>query len=213
MKDKILNQYENQGIISIGSLYEFILNNNYVSLDGKKYNLEVSNEVVEFMAGYFEAKNYKIKRLFFQTSSNKYKYHFAVAFNIANKWYYYETLIQQLKGKYIFDDFTTLVNFIYSNMCNIYTKGTLKIINNPISTNIDEAIKESEKGEEVFASDRLLLPKAYRQVEEYEEIEPRKSSIKANIRYKYALITVSFAVTLALLVGILYLLYSMNKWL
>lgn len=211
MQDKILEEYANQGIISISTLYNFILNNNYASVNEKTYNLETSYEVAEFMALFLEMKGYKIVRLFFQTSLNMRKYHFAIAFCVNDKWHYYELLIPQLKGKYVFDNFNTLTNFIYSNLCNIYSKGTLKIIENPNTLDINKAINKATNGEEILASSELLLPKNYREQEPREEIEPRRSSLKSSIRYKYALIIVSFAGTLAVLVGLLYFLYSINK--
>lgn len=211
MENKILEEYTNQGIISINSLYDFILNNNYATIEEETYNLETSNEVAEFMALFLENKGYKVVRLFFQTSANVRKYHFAVAFCINDKWHYYELLIPQLKGKYTFDNFATLTNFIYSNLCNIYSKGTLKIVQNPNTLDINKAISKAASGEEILASSELLLPKNYREQEQKEEIEPRKSSLRTSIRYKYALIIVSFAGTLAILVGLLYLLYTLNK--
>ena len=211
MENKILEEYTNQGIISINSLYDFILNNNYATIGEETYNLETSNEVAEFMALFLENKGYKVVRLFFQTSANMRKYHFAVAFCINDKWHYYELLIPQLKGKYTFDNFTTLTNFIYSNLCNIYSKGTLKIVQNPNTLDINKAISKAASGEEILASSELLLPKNYREQEQQEEIEPRKSSLRSSIRYKYALIIVSFAGTLGILVGLLYLLYTLNK--
>lgn len=211
MKNKILEEYINLGIISINSLYDFIINNNNAVIDGKTYNLEKSNEVIEFMALFLENKGYEIIRMFFQTTTNPNKYHFALAFRINDKWYYYEKLLPQLKGKYIFNDLSILTNFIYSNLSNIYTKGTLKIIQKPNTSELNEILKKAKEGTEVLASTTLLLPKMYREQEEKEEIIPKKSNIISQIRYKYALIIVSFAATLAILIGLLYFLYILNK--
>lgn len=206
-KTEIINNFAGLGITSPQSLFNYVTTNKEITFQNKKYNLKESNECMEFMALFLEKSDYEVIRLFLTKGNKKYS-HFALAFKANEKWYYYEPIIKELKGKYSFTDLNTLYAFLITNIDKIY-KETSKTKNHkcilkeikPLKTlNKKENIKESEDGIEIFVEKKEeYLPK------DYLEDKKIKEKIKNKNKSTFPYFILSFIITLILALALLFL--------
>jgi predicted metal-binding protein len=170
-KEKILNEYANIGVSSARGLYNFLCDNYTACILGKKYNLKRGNEVMEFMALFLESLNYDVKRLVFEKRkkmskiSTKKNCHFMVAFSDDNKWYYYDALVGDISGMYVFNDYDSLIGAIYSNLIKYFNcldcsgNSLMREIKPLEDFNVNNNINNSSSGMEIMTNyDEKFIP-------------------------------------------------------
>lgn len=218
-KEKVLKDYAAVGINSQSGLYNFIINNDKVVLNGIDYDLSKSNEVMEFMVPFLEALDFEVTRLYLEKEKDgvTIKNHWFVAFNSGLKFYYYETVIDEIKGKYSFGSYNNLTTFVVTKLINFFEKNndstlnekyTLREIKPLDNFNLSDNIKQSHEGLEVLVWSDLAGNFSYEQnipeVMQREEIPKRKKKST-----NFGLFLVGFAFTLVICIGILWFLASL----
>ncbi len=202
-KTEILNNFAGLGITSPQSLFNFVTTNKEVTFQNQKYNLEKSNECMEFMALFLENSDYEVIRLFI--TKGKYS-HFTLAFKANEKWYYYEPIIKDLKEKYSFDSLNTLYAFLITNIDKIVSKNKnykciLKEIKPLKTLNLKENIKEAEEGIEIFIekNEENYPP------QNYLDKPKTKEKIKKKNKSTFPYFILSFIITLTIALTIIFL--------
>lgn len=158
-KENLLRNYFALGINSQDSLFDYICNNTEAVIDERRYNLTKSNECIEFMAGFLEALNLKVVRLYLNSDEDGVNYWF-LAFNNGFKWFFYEPYLEGIKGSYNFDEFEELVRVVTSkviglnnNDINAYQKYSLKEIEPLQNFMLGQDIKQSKNGKDIIFYD------------------------------------------------------------
>lgn len=116
-KKEILKQFKNLNIKDMNDLYEFLLNNEEITINNQHYNFHDSKETMNFIHMFVSALGYNSVRLNF---SKKDFSHWFLAFNNGENWFYYETVLKDNTGQYSFLTYNELIFFI-TNMLNAYS--------------------------------------------------------------------------------------------
>lgn len=114
-KESISREFIRIGITSTHGLYNFINNHSSTRLFDKQYNLDDSHDAMMFMSLYLECLDYDFKRFMFVCHNGEEIRHFFVVFSDESKWFYYDALMEELSGMYVFDDYTTMIDSLYCN--------------------------------------------------------------------------------------------------
>ena len=161
-KENLLKNYFALGINSQENLFNYVVNNTEAVIDERRYNLTKSNEFIEFMAGFLEALNLKVVRLFLSNNKEDEPInHWFLAFNNGFKWFYYEPYLEGIKGEYSFDTFDELVKFAVSKIIgavekiddfnlDIYSNYCLKEIDPLQNFMLGQDVKISKNGNDVI---------------------------------------------------------------
>lgn len=220
-RNEILRNYSLLGINSQNSLYEFMVDNVEAVIGDTTYNLDNSNEAMEFMAIFLEALGFKVLRLYLEKNNDDTKYHWFLAFYNGFKWYYYEPNLNNMVGKYAFSDYKNLVVFalakiiksfenlegINSETIEILEQYSLREIAPLNGFNFYENIKQSKNGNEILAWSNADHADDYNKLikkAEKEEIRNRNSG------FSFTFFAIGFVITLSigvLLVWILAMIY------
>ncbi len=228
-KEIVLQKYAEIGINSQNGLYEFLINNNEAILDNTNYNLNNSNETMEFMAPFLEALGFEVIRLYIEKEKNIgnkkeiQNFHWFLAFHSGLKWYYYETVLKEIQGQYTFENYNNLTTFAAVNLVNVleskddedkdYEKYTLKEIKPLDNLNITDNIKQSQAGTEILVWSDLVGNFNYEQFiirpEAKKKISRRK---RKNTNFGLFIIGFSFTLVICLLIlWIFAIIYYGNK--
>ena len=210
-KSFIIKCYSKLGINSQTELYDYAISHDKVTINFVDYNLNNSNEAMEFMARFLEAFGFEVKRLFLESESHR---HWFVVFNIGFKWFYYETCLENEKGMYSFKNFNNLLAFAISKIVksleynesikdDILDNYTLREIDALNEVDLDDNIDISRKGKE------LLFRKKLTNINERTDLfsKTRKNDIRRRVDGPSLLFLIfGFIVTLALGVFLVWLL-------
>lgn len=220
-RNEVLRNYSLLGINSQNSLYEFMVDNVEAVIGDTTYNLDNSNEAMEFMAIFLEALGFKVLRLYLEKNNDDTKCHWFLAFYNGFKWYYYEANLNNMVGKYVFSDYKNLVVFalakiiksfenlegINSETIEILEQYSLREITPLNGLNLYENIKQSKNGNEILAWSNADHADDYNKLikkAEKEEIRNRNSG------FSFTFFAIGFVITLSigvLLVWILAMIY------
>ena len=116
-KKKILNEFKKVNINSTSDLYEFLMENDEAIINGKKYNLINSKDVVILFYIFVSALGLNSVILNFQKDCFE---HWFLAFKEDNEWYYYETVLKDIAGQFSFLNYDELIFFV-SKKLNSYS--------------------------------------------------------------------------------------------
>lgn len=213
-KDFILRAYGELGINSQTGLYDYIVTHDKSTINFVDYNFNNSNETMEFMAQFFLALGFEVKRLYLEKDNKR---HWFLAFNNGFKWFYYETVLKDIVGQYIFKNYNNLIMFALSkiikslenndlsgsNGLSVLEGYNLKEIEPLNGFNLEENINFSKKGEEILAWSHLNNENDYDRIikkAEKEEIRNRKDETN------WLFFAIGFLITLGIGVLLVWLL-------
>lgn len=216
-KETVLKSYSLLGINSQTGLYDYVISHDEATIDETVYNLNNSNESMEFMANFLNALGFEVKRLYLEKSDDENKRHWFLAFNNGFKWFYYEVNIENIIGQYTFSNYKNLITFalakiikdfenfseINNNDMLILQKYNLKEIEPLKSLNLYENIVQSKNGSEILAWSNLNHQEDYNRIikkAEKEEIKNRKGDTN------FVFFAVGFVITLGVGVFLVWLL-------
>ena len=208
--ENVLRNYYNLGINSEDNLYDYVSNNTEVVIDERRFKLTKSNELIEFMAGFLEALNLKVVRLYFSNNNedNPLNYWF-LAFNNGFKWFFYEPCLEGIKGKYTFDEFDELVKFVTSKVIglteenvdsNTYEKYSLKEIEPLQNFMLRQDVKQSKNGKDIPFYDKLEINDEVIESNEVENYVEDSENIKRQGKFFF----LGFIPTLLIGLGLLW---------
>lgn len=161
---EILKEYAEIGIKSPDDLYDYIISNDQATINNTNFNLSCSNEVIEFMASFLSALKYKVIRLYFEKKLDDGKKfsHWFLIFKNGNRWYYFEPVLEEFRGQFGFDAYNEILFFIVDKLNQLYNAENktyiLKEISSLSNNNLDDNIKQSLNGTDVFISN-YITPK------------------------------------------------------
>lgn len=221
-KENLLRNYWTLGINSQANLFDFVSNNTEAVVDDRKYNLKKSNECIEFMAGFLEALNFEVFRLYLNKTKDveegNIENYWFLAFSNGFKWFYYEPRLEGVKGQYTFSNYDSLTTFAVSRVISfsennsnlnldIYEKYSLKEIEPLQNFMLRQDIKQSKQGKEILLWDALGKQIDFEQRvknAEIEEIENRDNRISRVEKRQGKFFWLGFIPTLAIGIGLLW---------
>ena len=213
--DLILKAYSNLGINSQSGLYDYVISHDKATINSVDYDFNKSNESMEFMALFFDALGFKVKRFYLENDDKR---HWFLAFNNGFTWFYYEVTIKEIIGKYAFKNFNNLIMFALSKIIkslegvdggniNLLEGYTLKEIGSLNEFNIEDNISFSKKGKEILAWSNLNNDEDYNRIikkAEKEEIRNRRDYSNLVSFVVGFIITLSIGVFLVWLLAMYY---------
>lgn len=162
---EILKEYSKIGIDSPDDLYDYIISHEQVTINNNKFSFSYSNEVLEFMAAFLSASKYKIIRLYFEKEleDGKMFRHWFLILKDGDRWYYFEPVLENFRGQFGFDSYNEILFFIIDKLNQLYNKNNkryvLKEISSLINRNLDDNIKQSLNGTDIFISNSIVPKK------------------------------------------------------
>lgn len=202
----VLDEYSKLGINSQTGLYDYMLSHEKATINSIDYNFKNSNETMEFMASFFGALGFEIRRFYLENDSKR---HWFLAFSNGFKWFYYETTLKDIVGKYTFKSYNNLIMFALSkiikslenisdsrdNVTELLQGYTLREIQPLSGFDLDENILASKKGKEILVWGSLSKS------EDYDEII--KKAKREEIKNRSTIISIlAFVVGFILTLGI-----------
>ena len=161
-KESILKNYATLGINSQNGIFDFIVNNSEATVGDRHYNLTNSNEIMEFMANFFYSLGFEVIRLYLEKNASlQEKRHWFLAFNNGSKWFYYESINEKIKGKHVFSNYNSLINYATAKNIqalendeaidfNVYEQYVLKEIISLPNFDLEDDIRISKDGNEIL---------------------------------------------------------------
>ena len=184
----VLKDFRLLKIKNTNDLYDFVIGNDSVFINGKSFNLNDNIEALEFMSLYFSSFNFDFKRFCFEKAG--FKHYFLVFFD-GDEWFYYEPILKDLMGQFVFVNYDELLFFVTRRLNEYFYDDSSYIL---------REVNDSDEME-IFVSDRLSLDKEYD-----DKPKVQSSFIRDMEQYKnFYLFFMGFFFTIAFLIFIIWI--------
>lgn len=163
MKRKdVVEAYTNMKIKSPDDLYDYVIKHDEAFINDIRFDLTLSNQVMEFMAIFLSMSKYHLLRLYFEKelSNGETFRHWFLILKDGERWYYFEPLLDECKGQYGFDSYNEVMFFVVNKLNHEFnelnTHYILKEITPLTSFGFEENIKQSLDGTDIFINNSLV---------------------------------------------------------
>lgn len=148
IRKKVLNLFRKINIKSTNDLYDFIVENSFVTIGEKEFDLNNSKETVDFMALFLEAAGFDLIRFCFEKADNIYWF---LAFYDGKNWFYFEPNLKDIGGQFSFINYSELIFFVTQRLNEYFGEKEEKYV-----------LKEfmnGDEGIEVFVNEKMTFDK------------------------------------------------------
>lgn len=158
----VLNDYKKIAIKSPDDLYDYVVKHDEAFINDRRFDLNSSNEVMEFMALFLSMENYNLTRLYFEKelSNGKSFKHWFLTFRNGDRWYYFEPVVEEILGQYGFDSYNEMMFYIINKLNQNFNGEnkhyTLKEISQLNNSSYDDDVKQSLNGMDILINEALV---------------------------------------------------------